>query len=71
MIISRKRFEEECNKRVDEAIRKCEERNWSNERERDRERCIADLEQRVIECEKKCGIDHPSHHRGVACSPSW
>lgn len=34
-------------------------------RERDMHRNMSELRQRLIECEKKCGIDHPSHHYGV------
>ena len=71
MIISKKRFEEECNKRVDEAIRKVEERHWRMESERSQERCIAELERRVIALEKACGIDHPIHHNEATCRPVW
>ena len=71
MIISKKKFEEEIRKRVDEAICKVEENHWRAESERNRERYIAELEKRVIAVEKKCKIDHPSHHRGDNCTPSW
>lgn len=71
MIISRKRFEEECNKRVDEAIRKVEERCWQRESERNKELCIAELEKRVIAVEKACNIDHPSHHHGENVRAIW
>lgn len=71
MIISKKKFEEECNKRVDEAIRKVEESHWRRESERNQERCVAELEKRVIALEKKCKIDHPSHHLAETCRPLW
>lgn len=61
MIISRKRFEAEVQKRVEEAVRKCEESYWRAELERDRNRAIHALETRIIALEKKNGIDHPSH----------
>ena len=72
MIISKKKYEAEINKRVEEAIRNVEERMWQNERERGYERSMAKLEHRIIALEKKNGIDHPSHHYGdtVPC-PNW
>ncbi len=70
MIISRKRFEAEVQKRVDEAVCKTEERFWRNESERDWERYIAQLEERLIAVEKANGIDHPSHHRGKSVTAS-
>ena len=63
MIISRERFEEEVNKRAEEAIRKFQENVWRDEREREQNRAHHELEQRVIALEKKNGIDHPSHHQ--------
>lgn len=71
MIISKKRFEKEVQKRVDEAVRKCEENHWRYEQEQMRGRTIEKLQNRLIECEKKCGIDHPSHHHGETCTASW
>ena len=70
MIISRKRFEAEVEKRVVDEVRKVEESYWRNERERDRERIIGLLEERLIAVEKKNGIDHPSHHRGECVPPA-
>lgn len=70
MIISKKKFEEECLKRVEEAVRKVEESHWRAEGERTRERYIAELENRLIAVEKANGIDHPSHHRGDSISPA-
>lgn len=61
MIISKKRFEAEVNKRVEEAICKFQENVWRDERERDQNRFASELEQRVIALEKKNGIEHPSH----------
>ena len=61
MIISKKRFEAEVNKRVDEAICKFQENVWRDERERDQNRFASELEQRIIALEKKNGIEHPSH----------
>ena len=66
MIISRKRFEEEVNKRVEEAVCKAQDSIWQEERQRDIYRNMADLEQRLIAVEKENGIDHPSHHNGNA-----
>lgn len=71
MIISRKRFNEEVEKRVQEEVKKIEEWHWREERERERCREMRDLEHRVIECEEKLGIDHPSHHRGDNCKAVW
>ena len=28
-------------------------------------------EKRLIECEKKCGIDHPSHRQGDTVPVAW
>lgn len=60
MIISKKKFEAEVNKRVDEAVRKFQENVWREERERDQNRFAGELEQRIIALEKKNGIEHPS-----------
>ena len=61
MIISRKRFEAEVEKRVQEVVAKVEENHWRNEREREQNRFASELEQRIIALEKKNGIEHPSH----------
>ena len=61
MIISRKRFQEEVDKQVNEAVRKAEEQMWNNEQERNKQRFLSELEQRIIALEKKNGIEHPSH----------
>lgn len=61
MIISKKRFEAEVNKRVEEAVCKVQENVWRDEREREQNRFAGDLEQRIIALEKKNGIEHPSH----------
>lgn len=61
MIISRKRFEAEVNKRVEEALNKFQENVWRDEREREQNRFASELEQRIIALEKKNGIKHPSH----------
>ena len=66
MFISRKRFEAEVNKRVDEAVCKAQDRIWQEERLRDMHRNMGELEVRLIAVEKKNGIDHPSHHNGNA-----
>lgn len=71
MIISKKRFEEEVNKRVEEAVRKVEENLWRYEKEERMGRHIDQLQKRLIECEKKCGIDHPSHHQGDTVTAGW
>ena len=64
MIISRKRFEAEANKRVEEALCKAHEQFYRDERDRERHRELHALELRIIALEKKNGIDHPSHHCG-------
>lgn len=64
MIISRKRFEAETQKKVEEAIAKVHEQFYRDERDRERLRECHALELRIIALEKKNGIDHPSHHRG-------
>ncbi len=61
MIISKKRFEAEVNKRVEEALSKFQENVWRDEREREQNRFASELEQRIIALEKKNGIEHPSH----------
>ena len=61
MIISKKRFEAEVNKRVEEALGKFQENVWRDEREREQNRFASELEQRIIALEKKNGIEHPSH----------
>ena len=61
MIISKKRFEAEVNKRVEEAVCKVQENVWRDERDREQNRFARDLEQRIIALEKKNGIEHPSH----------
>lgn len=61
MIISRKRFDAEINKKVEEARCKMQDDFWREERERERYREMGALEQRIIALEKKNGIEHPSH----------
>ena len=61
MIISRKRFNEEVEKRVQEEAKRIEEWHWREERERERCQEMRNLENRLIAVEKACGIDHPSH----------
>lgn len=70
MIISRKRFEEEIKKRVEEAVCKCHENFYRDEREREHLREQRELENRLIAVEKACNIDHPSHHRGETATPT-
>ena len=67
----RKRFEEEVNKRVDEAVCKVQEQMWRNESDRNNQRCLVELEKRLIALEKKNGIDHPSHHDGETVRACW
>ena len=71
MIISRKRFEAEVQKRVEDAVCKIQERTWQDEREREQGRFIGNLERRLIAVEKACGIDHPSHHRSDNVMAAW
>lgn len=61
MIISKKRFSEEVEKRVQEEVKRIEEWHWREDRERERYKEMRDLENRLIAVEKACGIDHPSH----------
>ena len=65
MIISKKKFEAEVAKRVEEAVFRVQDNLWRNERERDQNRFASELEQRVIALEKKNGIEHPSHGSGL------
>lgn len=71
MIISRKRFEAEVQKRVEEAICKVEESHWRRESEQAQGRFLEKLEERLIAVEKACNIDHPSHHRGDNVRAIW
>ena len=66
MIISRKKFEAEANKRAEEKIAQAQQRMWQEDRMRDMYRNISDLEIRLIAVEKKNGIEHPSHNN-VKC----
>lgn len=61
MFFSRKRFEEEVEKRVQEEVKRIEEWHWREEKEREQRREQRDLEIRLIAVEKACGIEHPSH----------
>lgn len=70
MIISRKRFEAEVQKRVEEEVCKFHERFYRDDHERKMRRMYDAMEQRVIALEKKNGIDHPSHNQiGSALYP--
>lgn len=71
MIISRRKYEMEIQKAVEEAVCKCHENFYRDERERDQQRFVSGLEQRLIAVEKKCGIDHPSHHTGDTVKAVW
>ena len=68
--ISEKRFEEEVNKRVDEAVRKCEERYWIRDSDKAKGLFIEKMHERLIAVEKKNDIDHPSHHTDNG-TPWW
>ena len=61
MIISKKRFNEEVEMRAREKVEKYEEYRYREDRDRERYREMRDLENRLIQVEKACGIDHPSH----------
>lgn len=61
MIISRKRFNEEVERRVCEEMKRRDEMIWRDKREREQNRIMRDLELRLIAVEKKNGIEHPSH----------
>ena len=62
MIISRKRFNEEVERRVCEEMKRFDEMRWREEREREWYRERREFENRLIKVEKELGIDHPSHH---------
>lgn len=62
MIISRKRFNEEVERRVCEEMKRIDELRWRDDREREQERHMRDLEMRLSKVEKACGVDHPSHN---------
>ena len=62
MIISKKRFNEEVEKRVSEEMKKYAEYRWREDREREYCQNMRDLENRLMAVEKKNGIDHPRHH---------
>jgi hypothetical protein len=66
MIISRKRFDEEVAKRVCEELKRFEEDMWRDEREREQNRNMRDLEVRLIQVEKACGINNHSHQNVTA-----
>lgn len=71
MIISRKKFEAEVQKRVEEAVKKVDEYHWRKDREHELHRELDYLGKRLIELEKKNGIDHPSHHRVESVCAGW
>ena len=71
MIISRKRYEADIKKAVEEAVCKCEENHWRAESDREKARFLEGMEKRLIAVEKKCDIDHPSHHRGETVMAVW
>lgn len=62
MIISKKKFDEAVEKRVQEEMKKYEEWRWKEDRDREHYREMRELENRLIRVEKAQGIDHPSHH---------
>ena len=61
MIISKKKFNEEVERRVCEEIKKYEEYRYRDEKEREYYQDRREFENRLIALEKACGIDHPSH----------
>lgn len=71
LFMSKKKFEEEVEKRVCEKLKTFEENQWRNEREREQHRYVSELEQRLIVVEKRLGIDHPSHQRGDNVRAVW
>lgn len=71
MIISKKRFEAEVAKRVEEAVCKCHKNFYREQRTDETHRRMRCLEIRMIEVEKKCGIDHPSHHPYDNVTAGW
>ena len=71
MIISKKKFETEVQKRVEEAVKKVEENHWRYEREQIHGRTIEQMQKRLIALEKACGIDHPSHHPCDNMTAAW
>lgn len=71
MIISKKRFEEEVQKRVEEAVKKVDENRWRFEREQRQGQFLEQLQKRIIALEKACGIDHTSHHPCDNMTAGW
>lgn len=70
MFISKKRLKEivesremEVKKDYEERFRRGEEQRYREDRDREMNWNLRKLEDRMIEVEKKCGIDHPSHHK--------
>lgn len=63
IFMSKRRFHDAVEQRVCEEMKKYEEYRWRDEQERERQRDKRELENRLIQVEKACGIDHPSHHR--------
>ena len=61
IFMSKRRFHDAVERRVSEEMKKYEEYRWRDEQEREQARIRRDLEKRLIQVEKACGIDHPSH----------
>ena len=59
---SKRRFHDEVERRVCEEIKKHEEHRWRDEREREQNKRMRELENRLIRVEKALQIDHPSHY---------
>ena len=60
--ISNRSFNDAVEHRVCEEMKRIDEIRWRDEREREQQRQIRDLENRLIKVEKKLEIDHPSHY---------
>lgn len=71
MIISRRRFHEEVERRVSEEMRRYEDYRSMNDLERRLRSEMDQMEARMIAVEKACGIDHPSHRCLEAVRPGY
>ena len=62
VFVSKKRFREEVEQRVCEEMKRIDEMRWRDDREREMQRIMRDMENRLIRVEKELEIDHPSHN---------
>lgn len=63
IFVSKRRFHDEVERRVCEEMRRYEDWRSRDDLERRLRTEKDQMEARLIQLEKACGIDHPSHHR--------